>query len=122
MGRNVSRGAPLFDRKWGLLFLARLLRLYSVSMVKYTVIVFLTLLTTAASADVDWTLLKNTDPPRIYWSDGQKIEEHLRKAVHQRDLDPNGWRYNLREWMMMVTQPQYKRDKVHGSNGGWGLA
>lgn len=91
------------------------------STLKYT-IAFLALSSSISFAEVDWKLLKKTDPPREYWSDGKVISPGLKKDVNRRDLDPNGWRFDLLEWRKMVTQPRYKKDKVHGSNGGYEYA
>ena len=45
----------------------------------------------------------------------------LQRRLHEKDCDPNGWKYDLWEWMRMAP-PRYYKSPIHGSNGGWALA
>ncbi len=46
-------------------------------------------------------------------------------AYQKKRQNPNGWRYNLEEYMKLMVfpeAPEYFLDPIHGSNDGYSLA
>ncbi len=45
----------------------------------------------------------------------------MRPTIRVRNSNPNGWKFNFEEWIMLRA-PRYYKDKEHGSNGGYDYA
>lgn len=61
-------------------------------------------------------------PVRYFYDTGNRIPTQLIEITHERDSDPNGWKWDDWEWMQMkrgiLTVPAYYNDPIHGSNNG----
>lgn len=81
----------------------------------------------ALSDEVDKAL--PTKPPvRTQSEEGWPIPTDDIPLVYDKDCDPNGWRFNIDEWLQMCSQgittaplavPRYYRNPINGSNGGY---
>lgn len=83
-----------------------------------TYILFIAVLFSNSEADP-----KKQEPPiRTRFLDGRPIPPFQIKMVHEKDCDPNGWRWGIQEWERMDIVPKYDTDSIHGSNHGycWG--